>query len=298
MIPPHSIVYPLYWVKKLTSTDVGEASVNTLNWDGHQVVQFVEADILSEDGLKIVRSSWLPQCLENHGRCRRTSDVAIAASDNLLPSRLVLVEGSSAEKVSARLVITKKLPDSEIGGNFRYLTLSHAWGQQKFFTMNAQNEQECQEKIDMDRPDFNKTFKQAIEITNLLGYRYIWIDSLCIMQKVNETDDLSKRDWEKECGRMGDIYKNSDLNLAASGFEDGAKGLLTDKRKYIVPPTVTIPAITTPTGTKSSRRDYLVFYHEGTLDPSPTWGNWALERRGWVLQENLLVSDGKHILVR
>lgn len=154
--------------------------------------------------------------------------------------------------------------------------------------MNAQNEQECQENIDMDRPDFNKTFKQAIRITNLLGYRYIWIDSLCIMQKLNDNDKLSRKDWEYESLRMGNIYKNSDLNLAASGFADGAEGLLTEKRKYIVPPTVT-----TSTG-----KNYLVLYQEGHLNISPTWGNWALERRGWVLQENMLVSDGKHILVR
>lgn len=191
--------------------------------------------------------------------------------------------GDSAEKLSARLVITENIPDSEIRGDFRYLTLSHAWGGQEFFTMNAHNERACQENIDMDLPNFNKTFKQAIMITNILGYRYIWIDSLCIIQSGDQG-----KDWRKECPLMGNIYKNSDLNLAASGLADGTKGLLAETRKYIVPPTVT-----TRTG-----RNFLVFYHEGLLKPSPTWDNWALERRGWVLQENMLVSDGTHVLVQ
>lgn len=203
-----------------------------------------------------------------------------------MPSRLVLVKklnksGNSAEKLSARLVITGNIPDSEIRGDFRYLTLSHAWGEKEFFNMNAHNERACQENIDMDLPDFNKTFKQAIIITNLLGYRYIWIDSLCIIQSGD-----NGKDWKKECPLMGNIYKNCDLNLAASGFADGAEGMLTEKRKYIVPPTVTI-----------SGRNYLVFYHEVLLKPS-LWDNWALERRGWVLQENMLVSDGTHIQIR
>lgn len=267
---------------------VGEASPKTLHWDGHDtnIAQTVAADILSQEALHTVRYRWLPKCIGQHHRCRRRSVLTIARDE--LPSRLVLVEKSkksenSAGKLTAKLVITKNIPDSEIYGEFRYLTLSHSWGKQEFFTMNAHNERECQESIDMDRPDFNKTFKQAIMITNLLGYRYIWIDSLCIIQSGDDG-----KDWKKECPLMGNIYKNSDLNLAASGFADGAEGLVTETRKYIVPPTITT----------FTERKYLVFYYEDPSELSPTWDNWALERRGWVLQENMLVSDGTHVLVR
>jgi hypothetical protein len=43
------------------------------------------------------------------------------------------------------------------------------------------------------------TFEDAIFATRKLGARYLWIDSLCILQ-----DDLA--DWEKESSRMADVY--------------------------------------------------------------------------------------------
>ncbi|PQE26592.1 hypothetical protein CJF30_00001352 [Rutstroemia sp. NJR-2017a BBW] len=56
---------------------------------------------------------------------------------------------------------------------------------------------------------FPQTFQDAISITQRLGIRYLWIDSLCIIQ-----DSLS--DWEAESARMGDVYTNSFLTIAAT----------------------------------------------------------------------------------
>ncbi|KAH7370060.1 hypothetical protein BKA65DRAFT_386907, partial [Rhexocercosporidium sp. MPI-PUGE-AT-0058] len=39
------------------------------------------------------------------------------------------------------------------------------------------------------------TFRDAVVITRLLGVKYLWIDSLCIIQ-----DQLS--DWEHESAKM------------------------------------------------------------------------------------------------
>ena len=44
-----------------------------------------------------------------------------------------------------------------------------------------------------------KTFRDAINITSCLRIRYLWIDSLCIVQ-----DD--KADWEREAARMAEVY--------------------------------------------------------------------------------------------
>jgi len=43
--------------------------------------------------------------------------------------------------------------------------------------------------------NLSKTFQDALTITHELGYQYIWIDSLCIVQ-----DD--KFDWETESKNM------------------------------------------------------------------------------------------------
>lgn len=54
------------------------------------------------------------------------------------------------------------------------------------------------------------------------GLRFIWIDSLCIIQD-------SQDDWLHESSRMGDVYRNSVLTIAASTAAEGGGGLYTDR---------------------------------------------------------------------
>lgn len=49
---------------------------------------------------------------------------------------------------------------------------------------------------------FPQTLRDAITITKSLGFRYLWIDALCILQD-------SKGDWEKEAAVMGKVYFNA-----------------------------------------------------------------------------------------
>lgn len=63
-----------------------------------------------------------------------------------------------------------------------------------------------------------KTLKDAILLTRAIGVRYIWIDSLCIIQD-------SKADWEKEAARMGTVYAQARLVIAATAGADAETGL-------------------------------------------------------------------------
>jgi hypothetical protein len=63
-----------------------------------------------------------------------------------------------------------------------------------------------------------KTFQDAVVVTRSIGLRYLWIDSLCIIQ-----DDPD--DWLRESANMGSIYKNSRLTIAASSATDSTQGL-------------------------------------------------------------------------
>ncbi|KAJ4369344.1 hypothetical protein N0V86_009175 [Didymella sp. IMI 355093] len=65
--------------------------------------------------------------------------------------------------------------------------------------------------------DLSKTFQDAVQITRELGQRYLWIDSLCIIQ-----DDRS--DWAKEAALMAEVYGNSLCTLAALSSRDGTEG--------------------------------------------------------------------------
>lgn len=56
------------------------------------------------------------------------------------------------------------------------------------------------ERIDLE--SLPKTFLDAMEVVRRLGHRYLWIDSLCIIQ-----DD--RRDFEVECSRMHLVYSQA-----------------------------------------------------------------------------------------
>jgi hypothetical protein len=57
--------------------------------------------------------------------------------------------------------------------------------------------------------DLPKTFKEAVFVTRQLGIRYLWIDSLCIVQDNEEG-------WQKESSKMQSGYRNSYLTITAS----------------------------------------------------------------------------------
>jgi hypothetical protein len=74
-----------------------------------------------------------------------------------------------------------------------------------------------------------KTWKDAIYLTRLLGYNYIWIDALCMIQD-------SDYDWDTEAGLMSEAYGNCQLNLAALAGETSHAGLLQPRNPLLYVP--------------------------------------------------------------
>lgn len=70
-------------------------------------------------------------------------------------------------------------------------------------------------KIDLE--SLPKTFQDDILVTRHLQYRYLWIESLCVLQD-------SKEDWEKEAATMSDVYNNAALTITASWRKDRSTG--------------------------------------------------------------------------
>ncbi len=62
------------------------------------------------------------------------------------------------------------------------------------------------------------SFQDAVRITKGLGLRYLWIDSLCIIQ-----DDAA--DWEEQAAQMADVYRSAYLTVAASAAADSSVGV-------------------------------------------------------------------------
>lgn len=103
----------------------------------------------------------------------------------------------------------------EINPEAPYATLSHCWGSKDVFSLKKSNFDLFRKEI--PSAALPKTFQQAIFIARYLGFQFLWIDSLCIVQ-----DDPN--DWIRESALMMEVYACSSLNIAATSAENGNEG--------------------------------------------------------------------------
>lgn len=98
------------------------------------------------------------------------------------------------------------------GRTYQYVALSHVWTNTKPLMTVKSNVEEYGNQVPWDQ--LSQAIREAVILTLALGLEYIWIDSLCIIQK----DDL---DWENELPRMSNIYGNAAVVFAVHGPDLG-----------------------------------------------------------------------------
>ncbi|KAI1332175.1 heterokaryon incompatibility protein-domain-containing protein [Xylariaceae sp. FL0255] len=159
-----------------------------------------------------VIKAWLDECRESHVNCLPGTHTA------LLPTRVLDLTGSP-DVPSTTDDIKIKLRDTSVGEAGQYIALSYCWGAdpEYHFKTTQQNSDEYRNGIDFG--NIPLTQREAIVCALFLGIRYLWIDSLCIIQD-------SPRDWETEAARMSTVYSNAMLTLAATFSQSPADGLL------------------------------------------------------------------------
>lgn len=127
----------------------------------------------------------------------------------------------------------------------------------------------------IDSEELPNTFRDAIYLTKYLGYSYIWIDSLCIFQD-------SRRDWEKESSKMGNIYRNAVLTIAAASSKSSKISFLAPQPRP-EPPTLDVVF------TDRTQKSYDLKAVRQLEDHEPHWpSSGPLHRRAWCYQEYLL----------
>jgi Heterokaryon incompatibility protein (HET) len=109
-----------------------------------------------------------------------------------------------------------KLPDGA-----RYIALSYTWGQGgHHFKTTALNVRDHLKpgglrKMDLMMP---RTIRDAINLVRDLGERYLWVDSICIIQG-------SDRSWALNSRVMDQVYGNAYLTICAADGDGAGAGL-------------------------------------------------------------------------
>lgn len=154
-----------------------------------------------------------------------------------------------------------------------YLTLSHCWGAASHVKLTKRTYSVF--LTGLKGSDLPKTYQHALDITASLGFRYLWIDSLCIFQ-----DDMD--DWREQSSVMGSIYGNACCNIAATWASDSDQGCFNKRDPCIVTPSTIV---------LNHELGFSMVYQisRGSMyDEDIT--NAALNSRGWVVQERCLAQ--------
>lgn len=206
---------------------------------------------------------WVKQCAEQHGHSGSTS--------TMLPARLLDLHVLEQHAVLCA--------SNDATG--RYAALSHCWGSAQTVTLNTSTFETLCRGIRVGH--LPQTLKDAVWITGQLGIRYLWIDSLCILQ-----DDTS--DWIRESQRMGDIYSNSFVTIAACRAADGQAGFLDER-----PAQSHVPVPMYAAGRSGTALAFAV-PHKYIAEPTRVihMEDEPLTSRGWALQERYLSPRTLH----
>lgn len=168
-----------------------------------------------------------------------------------------------------------------------YVALSHRWGVAptvagKFATTTIDNIKLISAEKGVSDGSLPQTFQDAVIITRKLGVKYLWIDSLCILQKNGQEEDAdSKKDWDKESQLMEKIFGSAYLTIAASCANDRFEGFLKkrDERQFV-----------TMRGSNGAQFHICEIIDKFETDVE----KGKLNQRGWVLQERALSQRTLH----
>lgn len=118
-----------------------------------------------------------------------------------------------------RLVEAEELiPLSLDQARSQFATVSYCWGEGVGAKLVKDCLLEYKVKLPSDSARMPRTLRDAMDLVNALGLRYIWIDSLCIVQ-----DD--PEEWASVASLMGKLYWTGYLNICAAAGHSASHGI-------------------------------------------------------------------------
>lgn len=220
-------------------------------------------------------------------KCERHR-ICNSGGSTMLPNRVLCI--SEQDYRNVRLLTT----NGTVTGV--YACLSHCWGSDPERIPKTLKSTLRSYKDQIPWQLLSKKFQQTIEFLSKIGIRYLWIDSLCIVQD----DPLN---WQTEGAKMESIYANAHLTIAAAYSSHPDEGIYststttkfkaqelildgnTNSGLFCRP---SIEHVHHETSAYNPMDDLFYFLLADKYDEKKPTDEFPLLRRAWVLQERFL----------
>ncbi|KAK5734899.1 hypothetical protein LTR17_008532 [Elasticomyces elasticus] len=202
---------------------------------------------------------WFEKCEESHTFCKSMR------TKNWRPSRLIHWGATTNDLV----VIHEAIRYDE---NVRYATLSHRWTPEEQ-VLRTSNIEDFREGFPL--ATLKASIRDAVTFADHLGCRYLWVDTLCVIQ-----DD--SYDQEKQICQMDKVYSNAVCNIAASDATHSNEGCFFDRRPETQYASVWLGKDT------SEQMPHILRSHRSRTRST------VLDGRAWVMQEKILAPRTVH----
>jgi len=207
-------------------------------------------------------------------------DMADAIEDrrHFYPTRLLDLQAFDSGCLDIKLI------EEPVAGN-SFATLSHCWG------VNCVTKYQTTTWTLRDHRDrilytsLPKTYLDAVMVCRSLSIRYLWIDSLCIIQD-------SREDWAREAASMSDVYSNSHLTISADWSPSPEGGCF---KSIDAPPAFkTEETVCIANVLSSGQQSRCLYLPSWDLSYHSLLESTHLAGRAWAFQERLLSRRNLH----
>lgn len=175
-----------------------------------------------------------------------------------------------------RLVASSEIPHDSI-----YVALSYVWGPNQNYILTKDTMSEKMDALDMNL--LSGSIADAIHVSRRLGFKYLWVDALCIIQDSNE-------DKITELAKMSSVYQYAALTIVAANSASAHSGFLTKP----IEPDYLVSPFEVPFYPSNNQPEAITLTYVATTPDRYKREKDPINSRAWTLQEQLLSS---HMLV-
>lgn len=251
----------------------------TSRWE--RETRFLGRDFGDQKEKQALIKSWLDLCIHDHSdECRDTNDHRNEFRN--------LIEETYFGVIDVADMQLKSLPIDNNGKPEPYVALSYVWGRKPqddppYVTTRANIMTHILHGgLETAWEKLPRTIQDSILLVSRLGFRYLWIDSLCIVQDSNSS-------WQLNAQAMHLVYGHALFTICAADGHDCSSGLRAAQpilRAVGTVPQVSSRNVDDPRPICADVGDRLRLMVTRSLEAMVSDSEW--DTRAWTFQERIL----------